>query len=170
VTFGESLARQRDRAEGEGEEFRLTPAQREEAESILADVATGREGKAIRAEARATSRAEELAEHVRVLRERKKAVEDELAAATEELVREVGEGATVASEHVRVRVGIPRLTVRVKDKRLLPEAFFSAQPDRTKILAHVRETAEVPEGTEVAETKPTVYLSVPKGGDAGDDA
>ncbi len=44
----------------------------------------------------------------------------------------------------------------------LPQAFFSVQPDRTKILAHVRETAEVPEGAEVAETKPTVYPSAPK--------
>ena len=159
VGFAESLARQRDRAEGEGEPFRLTETQREEVGGILSALAQGREGSDIPAEVPATDRIAELAERVRELRERKKAAEEELAAATDELVREVGVGATVGTSRFRVRIGEPRLSVKIKDAGLLPSELLTLQPDRRAILDHVRDSAEVPPGAEISETRPTVYFS-----------
>lgn len=162
AAFAESLARQRDRAEGEGEEVRLTDPQRRHANEILTALALGREGKDLPAAVPAPEPLAQLAAHVRELREKKKQVEAELAEATEDLVREIGIGAAVSTDDADVRVGVPRLSVRVTDPAALPAKFLSLQPDRRAILEHIQEAAEVPPGAEVSETKPTVYFSARK--------
>jgi hypothetical protein len=163
AAFAESLAHQRDRAEGEGEELCLTDSQRRHASEILTALALGREGKDLPAAVPAPHQLAELATRVRELRERKKQVEAELAEATEELVREIGVGAAVSTDDADVRVGIPRLSVRITDPSALPTEFLSLQPDRRAILEHVQEAAEVPPGAEVSETRPTVYFRARKG-------
>ena len=160
VTFSECLARQRDRFDGE--EFRLTEFQRQQARAILDALAQGQGGRELPDQVPATERVVELAQRVRQLRERKKALEEELVQATDELVREVGLGVTTGAEGLRVRIGEPRLSVKVTDPEVLPPDFLSLQPDRKSILAHVRAAAEVPPGTEVTETRPTVYFSRPR--------
>lgn len=159
--YAECLSRLRERAEGEGEEFRLTEPQREEVIGILAAVAQGCEGKQIPIGVPAPEDVAVLVERVRELREAKKAVEEELDSASEELTRLVGIGATVLTADARLRVGAPRLTLRIQDASALPAAFLSLQPDRRAILDHVREAAEVPPGAEVSESKPTLHFGKP---------
>jgi hypothetical protein len=161
VTFAECLARLRERREGEGEEFRLTECQRRQAEDILAALARGASGKEIAGAAPVTANLSALAERVRDLRARKKALDEELVGATEELVAAVGVGATVAGSAWRVRIGEPRLSVKIPEVQALPPEFLTLQPDRKAILTHIKEVAEVPAGVEISETRATVYFSKP---------
>jgi len=161
VTFAECLARLREEAEAGGAALHLTESQRDEAQGILTALALGHTGKKIPAEVPAGPELGALAERVRDLRARKKTLEAELSAATEELVAAIGIGATIKSTELRVRVGEPRLSVKVPDATALAPQFLSLQPDRKAILAHVREAAQVPAGAEISETKATVYFSAP---------
>ncbi|MFT5291398.1 MAG: hypothetical protein ACI8QS_002628 [Planctomycetota bacterium] len=162
LTFSECLGRHRDRCE-DGV-FRLTEAQREQALEILGALADGLEGKQLPGQIEASERVEALAQRVRELRERKKALDEELGLATDDLVREAGVGVSASTAAFGVRIGEPRLSVKVKDADQLPPAFLSMQPNRKAILEHVRTAAEVPLGAEISETRPTVYFSAPKKG------
>ena len=142
VTFSECLARQRER--DEGEDFRLTAPQREQVVCILSALALGKEGQELPRQIAASERVAELAERVRELRARKKAVDEELVLATDELVHEAGVGVSASAAGFGVRIGEPRLSVKIKDAKQLPASFLSLQPDRKAILEHVRAAAEVP--------------------------
>ncbi|MFT4538659.1 MAG: hypothetical protein ACI835_001096 [Planctomycetota bacterium] len=160
LAFAESLARQRERCTLD--HFSLTEAQREQASAILTAVALGHEGTEIPDAHEASDPIATLARRVQELRDEKRSIDKKLAEATQELVREVGIGATVGTQEFRVRVGEPRLSVKVTDAASLPDEFKTMQPDRSAILEHVRECADVPTGASVSETKPTVYFSVNK--------
>ena len=157
AAFAESLSRQRERHEGAG--FALTEAQREQTGALLAALALGPGSQDLPTQVAASQRVIELAEQVRELRVRKKTVEQQLALATEELVREVGVGVAARAPDFGLRIGEPLLRVKVVDPGQLPAAFLTLQPDRKAILEHVRTAAEVPPGAEVSETRPTVYFS-----------
>ncbi|MFT7677120.1 MAG: hypothetical protein ACI8QC_001097 [Planctomycetota bacterium] len=157
VTFAECLAKQRDRMEADEEEFRLTDCQREQALKIIAGLERGLSGKDFVADTPIPTELEELAQRVRDLREQKKAIEKDLTQAADQLAASIGVGATVAGSDWKVRVGEPRLSVKVKDATEIPSEFLSLQPDRKAILAHVKAAAEVPAGVTISETKATLY-------------
>ncbi len=158
VTFAECLARLREKAEGEEREFRLTACQRDQAHEILSGLARGLSGKKLGCSVNMPADLQELAARVHDLKERKKAVEEELSQATEELVSAIGVGATVLGTDWKVRIGEPRLSMKVLDATELPEEFLSLQPNRKAILDHVKEAAQVPPGVGISESKATVYF------------
>ena len=158
LTFAECLARLREKAEGEGRAFQLTACQRDQAHEILNGLARGLSGKKLECSVDLPPDLQELAARVHDLKERKKAVEEELSQATEELVSAIGVGATVLGPDWKVRIGEPRLSMKVLDTKELPEEFLSLQPNRKAILEHVKEAAQVPPGVSISESKATVYF------------
>lgn len=158
LTFAECLARLREKAEGEEKPFVLTTCQRNQAHEVLGGLARGLSGKKLEFNVNMPTDLEELAARVHDLKEQKKALEEELTQASEELVTAIGIGATVRGPDWKVRIGEPRLSMKVLDAKELPEEFLSLQPNRKAILDHVKEAAEVPAGVGISESKATVYF------------
>lgn len=159
MTFAECLGRLRERLEGEGQAFQLTTCQRGQAEKILAGLEQGLSGKDLSASLPLPDDLAELTAQVRALREQKKVIEKQLTAATAQLVIAIGVGATVTGTDWKLRIGEPRLSIKVKDASGLPAEFLALQPDRKAILAHVKNAAEVPAGVTISETKAALYFS-----------
>ena len=158
LSFAECLARLREKAEGEEREFQLTVCQRDQAHEILNGLARGLSGKELECSVSMPADLEGLAARVHDLKERKKAVEQELSEATEQLVAAIGVGATVLGSEWKVRIGEPRMSMKVLDAAELPEEFLSLQPNRKAILEHVKEAAQVPPGVGISETKASVFF------------